>query len=91
MLWQQKRGLFLVTVSGEEIGSGSSSGSCSSVPWCMGASRHGLLLPGEGSAEAKGGLARSAVQDRADKGRAVQTESRPCCTRQGMESCLEMG
>lgn len=42
MLWQQKRGLFLVTLSGEE----SSSSSCSSMPWCMGVSCPSFLLPG---------------------------------------------
>lgn len=43
VLWQQKHGLFLVTVSGEE----SSSSSCSSMPWCMAVSCSRLLLPGE--------------------------------------------
>lgn len=42
MLWQQKRGLFLVTLSGEE----SSSSSCSSMPWCLGVSCPSFLLPG---------------------------------------------
>lgn len=42
ILWQQKRGLFLVTLSGEE----NSSSSCSSVPWCIGMFCPRLLLPG---------------------------------------------
>lgn len=59
MLWQQKRGLFLVTLSGEESSGGSSSSSCSSVPWCMRVSRCSLLLPGRAV------LWQRAVQDRA--------------------------
>lgn len=45
MLWQQKHGLFLVTLSGEESSGRSSSGSCSTEPWCLGGSCCRLLLP----------------------------------------------
>lgn len=44
MLWQQKRGLLLVTLSGEES-NGNSSSLCCVLPYCTPASSHSLLQP----------------------------------------------